>query len=292
MNRTKRAYWVLGASLLALIAVCVYVFVVSNGKDADKTQTTALLDETDQSPRVHSADKIIDIDKDKPAHESEMSEESEIQELAEASLKTGGDSDLTALEAAYAYDLKGGKGKPPAAWKSDYSHWDNSTAWIDPIEKVGILQRNPTTTLVNKRTEEDTKRMDEIGMELGNAVLKGLASPVQLPGYVHRTPEEGKNAYIAPSFLERYDALTHEIAEIDKRSMQEQPGVDYTGPPSFMYDSDFFKIEYYRRSDGSLMREVTLSNGTTQRWVVAPPADLSDYSEEEIELMKTNFWRD
>lgn len=293
MKRSKRAYWVLGVALLALLAVVVYVFVVSNGEDSDEEGHPALLDETGQSPRIHSAETTMDADKDKPTHESEISEESEIQEPAEESPTTGG-SDLDALNAAWAYDLEGGKGKPPAAWKADYSHWDNSTAWIDPIEIVGLLQRHPITILVNRRTEEDTKRMDEIGKELGNAVLKGLASPVPLPDYVHRIPEDGKNAYIAPSFLERYDALTQEIAEIDKRSMKEEPGFNYTGPASLLYDdSDFFKIEYYRRrSDGSLMREVTLSNGTAQRWVAAPPADLSDYSEEEIELMMKTDWRD
>ena len=147
-------------------------------------------------------------------------------------------------------------------------------------------------------TEEDTQRMDEIGQELAGAVLKGLASPIPIPGYVHRIPEEGKNAYISPSFLERYDALTQEIAEIDKRSMKESSElVSYRSTPYLSHfwptESPVFAIEYHRRSsDGSLMRAVTTpSDGKTRRWVAGPPPDLSGFSKEEVEMMKRDWAR-
>ena len=139
--------------------------------------------------------------------------------------------------------------------------------------------------------------MDEIGQELAGAVLKGLASPVPIPGYVHRTPEEGKNVYIAPGFLERYDALTQEIAAIDKRSMKKSSELHSYKSTTFLShfwpnDSPVFGIEYHRRSsDGSLMRVATLSDGKTRRWVAGPPPDLSGFSKEEVEIMKRDWAR-
>ena len=82
MERSKRAYWVLGAALLALIAVCVYVFVVSNGKDAEKAQTTVPLDETGQSPPIHAAYTTIGRAKTE-ASTSEESEKASVQESME-----------------------------------------------------------------------------------------------------------------------------------------------------------------------------------------------------------------
>ena len=293
MNRTKRAYWVLGAAALALVAVCVYVFVVSNGKDADKAQTTALLDETGHSPRIHAVSTAIDRGKPE-APTLEASEKASVQESAEADQRSEEYDGYFGEEAARQYDAMGGKGEPPKAWKEDYSHWDDA-GWDVPFEKVGVLQRKPNNDLAYMPTDEDRRRMDEIGQELAAAVLKGLASPVPLPGYVHRTPEEGKNAYIAPGFLERYDALTQEIAAIDKRSMKEATDVRSYRSTAYLTHfwptkSPVFGIEYHRRSsDGSLIRAVTLSDGKTRRWVAGPPPDLSGFSKEEVEMMKRDW---
>ena len=84
MERSKRAYWILGASLLALLAVVVYVFVVSNGGDSGKERHSALLDEAAQSPPVQDAFKYIEMNSGKTdAPTSEASEESAVQESVE-----------------------------------------------------------------------------------------------------------------------------------------------------------------------------------------------------------------
>lgn len=291
----KRAYWVLGAALLALIAAVIYVVVVSNDKDADKAQTPALLDETGQSPPVHAEPTAIDSGKPETSI-SEASEKASVQESMAPDQRSGEYGGYLGEEAAREYDAMGGKGEPPKAWKEDYSHWDDA-GWNVPFEKVGVLQREPANARAYMPTEEDRRRMDEIGQELAAAVLKGLASPVPLSGYVHRTPEEGKNAYIAPGFLERYDALTQEIAAIDKRSMKKSTEArSYRSTPFLSHfwptKSPVFGIEYHRRSsDGSLMRAVTLSDGKTRRWVAGPPPDLSGFSKEEVEMMKRDWAR-
>ena len=300
MERSKRAYWILGASLLALLAVVVYVIVVSNGGDSGVERHSALLDEAAQSPPVQDAFTYIEMNSGKTeTSTSEASEESVVQESTETDERSDEYGGYFGEEAARAYDAEGGKGDPPKAWKKDYSHWD-SAGWEAqaPFEEVGVLQRKPSNARIRMPTEEDTQRMDEIGQELAEAVLKGLASPVPIPGYVHRIPEEGKNVYISPGFLERYDALTQEIAAIDKRSMKESSELhSYRSTPFLTHfwptDSPVFAIEYHRRSsDGSLMRVVTTpSDGKTRRWVAGPPPDLSGFSKEEVEIMKRDWAR-
>ncbi len=290
MNRTKRAYWVLGASLLALIAVCVYVFVVSNSKDADKAQTTALLDETDQSPRIHVVSSIANNGASKTEEASKTTLHAHVETLeAQGSAENSAPERLTA---AQAYDDNGQVGDPPEGWKPDYSHWDSRTFLSNetgpiPIDKVGIAERSEGGTGRSYQpTEEARQRREAIEKELQNATDKGLMIVEPKDEYVRREFDEGTDVvYVAKSFIDRFDALTAEDLAIYESSMQETTGGTFGGVNDMGYSRNGFEVQYYREADGTLMRRVNLASGEVMRFVVSPPPDLEamGYSPEEIE---------
>ena len=302
MNRTKRAYWILGASLLALVAVCVYVFVVSNSKDDDKAQTTALLDETDQSPRVQPLPKQTENGKaeasDAPESASQSKDAAEAEGAQASDTETGmGDLDEEARE----YDRIGQVGEPPEGWKEDYSHWDSGFD-DPPIQMTGVPQRDKGgVTLRYEPTELAAQRREAIEKEVREAAEKGLLSKEPKEGFVRREFDGGADVvYAAGSFIERYDALITEGEAIHESSMVEKPSTSSSMISMQTYTNRFhenqgrlFEIRYYRRSsDGSLMREVAIPSGEVKRFVAGAPPDLSDHSESEISILKKRWAED
>ncbi len=304
MNRTKRAYWVLGAALLALIAVCVYVFVVSNSKDADKTQTTALLDETDQSPRVQPLPKQTENGKAEasgaPESASQSKDAAEAEGAQASDTETGmGDLDKEAVE----YDKKGQVGDPPPGWKDDYAHWDSSI-WKDAVqslEQIGLIQKNMDVVggYTFQPTEKQAQRMEELEQEAVAAAEKGLVSKDPKDGYVRLDLDEesgtSKAVYAAPDFADRIREIWDEQIAINKAGMVPVPSVHATNAVGWGRPTDKFKILYLRRpSDGSLVRDVKLPSGERKQFVAAPPPDSSQFSQGEIEMMRKGwerFWK-
>ena len=290
MNRTKRAYWILGAALLALVAVCIYVFVVSNGKDADKAQTTARLDETSQSPRVQPLPKQTENGKAEasgaPESASQSKDAAEAEGAQASDTETGmGDLDKEARK----YDADGQVGKPPEGWKEDYSHWDSN--W-DELTKVGVPQKNVgNTAYAYQPTEEDRLRKQELVREEEKAAADGLLSNEPKDGYIRLKFEENDTVYIAPSFIDRFNEIATEHEAIHERSMRpiKDAGAHTTNlvgsePPSG------FKIYYYRKPpNGLLIREVTLPNGKRMEFTAASSPDFSNFTEQEVEMMKSDW---
>ncbi|MDE0022468.1 MAG: hypothetical protein OXT69_13955 [Candidatus Poribacteria bacterium] len=294
MNRTKRAYWVLGMGLLALIAVVIYVSVVSNGGDTDTDdgRGTALLDEAGQSPRVQPKQENLQTPRIETAETSEPKSDQNRQHGAETQQNVDADESLSAHKPSILYDVAGGVGEPPEDWREDYSHWDSH--YGDDLMEVGIVQREEGFGKIYRPTEAARRRVSELEEEMLKAVEDGLLSREPKGDYIRQEIDEGKVVYVAPNFVERYNALLEEHVAINEQNMHTVPSTSYSGSSSMgtiKFDSGL-QITYYRRkSDGSLVRSVDLPSGGTKEYVLADSEpDLSGFSEEEIEMMKES-WR-
>ena len=295
MNRSKRAYWFLGVALLALLAVCVYVFVLSNGgDDRGNAQDSTELDETGQSPRISSPVKQTETGASENSEAPEKADaEGEASESVEAetsvSESASGDPDAEARE----YDKNGQVGDPPSGWKDDYAHWD-SDYWGVDLAIVGIPQvAEDEPVLIYKPTEEQEQRMEELDQEIDKAAENGQLSEEQKDGFVRVEFEENDFVYAAPSFVNRLNEITAEQTAINEASMAPVYGNIYDTAMSRGENHDLFKIVYFRKPDGTLIREVTLPGGEPMEFVAGPPPDFSQFTESEVESMKNkwaSFW--
>ncbi|MDE0022469.1 MAG: hypothetical protein OXT69_13960 [Candidatus Poribacteria bacterium] len=282
MNRTKRAYWVLGMGLLALVAVVIYVSVVSNGGDTDTDdgRSTALLDEAGQSSRIETAETS------EPKNDQNRQHEAETQQNVDA------DESLSEIPPAILYDVAGGVGEPPEDWKEDYSHWDSNFG--DELVKVGMIEREEGIDIIYRPTEAARRRESELEEEMLKAAEDGLLSREPKGDYIRQEIEAGKVVYVAPNFVDQYNALLEEYVAINEQHMHTVPKAGYSSTPSLgtiKFDSGL-QIDYYRRKgDGSLVRSVDLPSGGTKEYVLADSEpDLSGFSDEEIEMIKKS-WR-
>ena len=189
--------------------------------------------------------------------------------------------------AAREYDDNGQVGEPPEGWKPDYSHWD-TWHWHVPFEEVGIIKRaKGYTALVYRPSEETRRRRKEIENERNAAIEKGLITGEPKEGYVKRGfGDEDDVAYVAKSFVRRFDAMLLEDILLNKGGMREEPGIAYTGggPMGRIAPNGKFKIYYYREKDGSLTRKVTLKSGKVERHKAGPPPDLEALGFEPIDI--------
>ena len=296
MGQNKRIFWIIaGLAALAIVAV-VFLFhrgVFGTGKDAE---TVSPLDETEQSSRLRSFSKAAN------GAASETGQASRATDMEGGSGDENGRAsgsaeafvnDLDA--AAREYDDNGQIGEPPEGWKPDYSHWD-TTIWI-PLEKVGIINRVSGTALVYRPSEETRQRRKEIEDERNAAIEKGLIIGEPREGYVKRGFGEGDDvAYVARSFVGRFDALLLEDIFLNKGGMRETPAVGYTGGGPISYRTPVtknFELHYYREKDGSLTRKVILNfkNGKVEKFKVSPPPDLEalGFEPRDIEHQKKRW---
>ena len=189
------------------------------------------------------------------------------------------------------YDRHGQVGEPPEGWKADYLHWDLRKNPSD-LERIGLVNGTGGPSYIYKPTEEARLRMSEIQREITKAREEGLLTQEAKSGYVRRVLYGETAVYAAPDFIEHYDALLREMKQINEQNMQEtSDGGAFIIFPESSTSAEYskVKIRYYRREDGSLMREATLPSGEMKTFVASPPPDLSGYSEAAIEFMKYHW---
>ena len=288
MKQTKQIFWIIaGLAALAIVAAA-FLFhrgVFDIGKDVE---TFSSLDETEQSPRLRSFSKAAN------------GAASETGQASRATDMEGGSGDETGRAsgsaeafvndldaAAREYDDNGQIGEPPEGWKPDYSHWD-TWHWHRPLEEVGIMKRiKGATALVYRPSEETRQRRKEIEDERNAAIEKGLIIGEPREGYVKRGFGEGDDvAYVARSFVGRFDALLLKDIFLNKGGMREEPTIAYRGGGPLGYRTPNFEIYYYREKDGSLTRKVFLNfkNGKSETFKVSPPPDLEALGFEPIDI--------
>lgn len=289
VKQTKRIFWIIACLAALAIVAAALLFqrgVFDTGKDSE---TVSPLDETEQSPRLRFFSKATN------------GAASETRQASRATDMEGGSGDETGRAsgsaeasandldaAAREYDDNGQIGEPPEGWKPDYSHWDTKAWGNPPLEEVGIMKRvKGATALVYRPSEETRQRSEEIENERNAAIEKGLIIGEPREGYVKRGFGEGDDvAYVARSFVGRFDALLLEDILLNKGGMREEPTIAYTGSGSVGYMTENFEIFYYREKDGSLTRKVFLNfkNGKSETFKVSPPPDLEALGFEPIDI--------
>ncbi len=268
--------------------------VFDTGKDAE---TVSPLDETEQSPRHRPSSATNGA-----ANETENTPNAADMEMeggsGDENGRASGRAETAANDldaAAREYDKNGQVGEPPDGWKPDYSHWD-TWDWHRPVEKVDILERiEGATALVYRPSEESRQRSKEIDDEHLAAIENGLITGKPRKGYVKRVFDDGDDvAYVAASFVDRFDALVAEDMQLNKNAMREEPTIAYTGGGSLGYNNKIFEIYYYREKDGSLTRKVFLNfkKGKSEKFKVSPPPDLEALGFEPIDIEhQKNRWK-
>lgn len=300
MNRKKKALAV-GVGLAALMALIAFV-VHEIWFQTDDTGAAAVkeliqessidLDIAGQSPGVQPKETNPQTPRIEKSEASEPKNDPNDQHGAETQQSVDADESLSEVSPAILYDVAGGGGEPPEDWKEDYSHWDSH--YGDDLMKVGIVQREEGFAKIYRPTEAARRRMGEIAEEVLKAEKDGLLSREPKGDYIRQGTDEEKTAYVAPNFVDRFNALLEEYVAINEQHMHTVPGTARSGTSvmgTIKFDSGL-QITYYRRkSDGSLVRSVDLPSGETKKYVFADSKpDLSGFSEEEIELMKES-WR-
>ena len=294
MTRQKKALAVV-VGIAALLLGIAFVVNKSIRRAHDDTSSTAV---EESPPKMDSAEPVEDspaaFHQDKTSQESPREESESPIQASGIDPKADEDDGISWHEAAREYDRNGQIGEPPEGWRTDYSHWDLQYSNTNDLEKIGLVDEGTGgTSFVFKPTEEARLRMTEIHWEIGKATEEGLLTQESKSGYVRREFLYSEMAvYAAPDFVEHLDALLKEMKQINEQHMQETS--DGAG---FMIFSEVFTspeyskvaVRYYRREDGSLMREVTLPSGEMKTFVAGPPPDLSGYSEAAIEYMK-DIW--
>ena len=298
MQQRSRAFWII-VTVLAVAIVIGLLFsrgVFDTSKKSEQPISVPL-DETGQSPRVHThPQKTNGAGTTEATPKTEKAPRTTDQESGtdlENQQRDGNAEDSDPLNVAQRYDVDGQVGEPPEGWKSDYTHWD---AFFD-LESVGIIRPNGGTVRTYTPTEETRKRVDAIEKELNDALEKGLISMGEpIKGYVKRVIDDEGVAYVAKSFIERFDTLAAEDKALHESSMVERTAElheMFNHSPSITYDTNFsginnFRIHYYRKSDGTLMRKVTVKGGKAEQFVASPPPNLEalGFSPKAIEVQK------
>ena len=281
MDRSKRTYKVLGAALLTLLAVGICGCALSNsGKGEGNAQDAALLDEKEQTRVEPLAQKT----------DTGASEKTDAEGEASVSESASDDTDEEARE----YDRNGQAGDPPSGWKDDYAHWDSEHWGVADLAMVGVPQMDEVKpSLIYKPTPAQQRRMDELSQELAKAAEKGLLSMKPKFGFVR--VEFGKNdfVYSDPRFVNRLNEVAAEQVAINEAGMKPVYGNSYYVAMSRGANHDLFKIVYFRKPDGVLVREVILPDGDPMEFTAGPPPDLSQFKDHVVESMKNkwaSFW--
>ena len=301
MEQRKRIFWII-AGLLALAVVVIALLFQRGVFDISKdAETFSPLDETGQSPRLRSpsatngaANETASEDERAPnAAGMEGGSGDEGGRAFGSAEASANDQDAIARE----YDDNGQVGEPPEGWKPDYSHWD-TLDWGEPLEKVGMMERvKGATALVYRPSEEARQRRKEIEDERNAAIKKGLITSEPKEGYVRRGfGDEDDVAYVAKSFVGRFDAMLLEDILLNKGGMREEPTIAYTSGTGagFGRGTKNFEIYYYRAKDGSLMRRVFLNfkNSKSETFKVSPPPDLEALGFDPIDIENhKNRWK-
>ncbi len=189
------------------------------------------------------------------------------------------------------YDANGQIGDPPAGWKEDYSHWDSEN-WGMPLEKLGTLYPNGKvdySVQPFKLSAEGNRllmeELESIRQEKGEEAAKEFISDTPKTGlirlgdeyidrgYMRVEVESGKTVYAA---LSLFDVYGYRI--LGNRFRQ------FSSPNNF-------SVAYYRRhTDGALMRDIYMSDKGAKEFIAAPPPDMSQYTDAQIEALK-RAWR-
>lgn len=291
MEQRQKVFWI--AVGVAMISLLVAVVVnKSNRRAHDDNGATAV---EESPPKIDSAEPVEDssaaLHQDKTAQESPRAESETPLQATRIDTKADEEDGVSWIQAAIDYDRNGQIGEPPEGWREDYSHWDLRSNPSE-LERIGLVEILGGSSYMYQPTEEARLRMDEIRREMAKAWEEGLLTREAKSGYVRRVSYGDSVMYAAPDFIEQYDTLLREMKQINVRHMQEtsDEGAFFILPEKFT-SREYSKvgIRYYRRDDGSLMREVTLPSGEMETFVAGPPPDLSGYSEAAIEFMKQNW---
>ena len=292
MTRQKKALAVV-VGIAALLLGIAFVVNKSIRRAHDDTSSTAV---EESPPKMDSAEPAEDspaaLHQDKTSQESPREESESPLQASVIDPKADEDDAVSWDEAAREYDRKGQIGEPPEGWRKDYSHWDLQYPNTSDLERIGLAEEIGGSSYIYQPTEEARLRMGEIQREIAKAREEGLLTQELRSGYVRRVLDGEMAVYAAPDFIEHYDALLKEMKQINEQNMREMPnkgGFIIFPETSPIPGYSKVVVRYYRRDDGSLMREVTLPSGEMKIFVAGPPPDLSRYSEAAIEFMKEHW---
>ncbi len=296
MEQRKKVFWVvIGVAMISLLVAVVVNKSVRRAHDGNES-TAAEESPPKMDSAGHAEGSSAALHQDKTAPESPSAKVDESEHAPHESgigQSANKDNGVSWIQAAIEYDRKGQIGDPPEGWRKDYSHWDiqypNTSS---DLEKIGLVEETGGPSYIFQPTEEARQRMGEIQREIAKAREEGLLTQEAKSGYVRRVLYGEIAVYAAPDFIEHYDALLREMKQINVRHMQEtsvRGGFIISSGMSTNPEYSKVAVRYYRRGDGSLMREVTLPSGEMKTFVAGPPPDLSRYSEEAIEFMKYHW---
>ncbi len=294
MEQRKKVFWVvIGVAMISLlVAVVVNKSVRRAHDDNESTAVEESPPKIDSAGHAEGSSAALHQDKAAPESPSAKVEESEhAHHESGIGQSANKDNGVSWVQAAIDYDRKGQIGEPPEGWREDYSHWDLRSHAND-LEEIGLVKGTGGSSYIYQPTEEARQRMDEIQREIVKAREEGLLTQEAKSGYVRRVLYGETAVYAAPDFIEHYDALLREMKQINEQNMQETSGGGaFIIFPESSTSPEYskVKIRYYRREDGSLMREVTLPSGEMTTFVAGPPPDLSGYSEAATEFMKYHW---
>ena len=284
MRRSMLIAGVVG--LLALAALIAALYVADRGGEPAEENVEQPMERT--SPTAVSgpngAAEPSEPAPPKPNDQQSQDETppSETQTTAAAPTKAG-------VEAAQAYDRTGQVGERPADWKEDYSHWDTAKEIGVPLETIGIPQPNDHISYMFQPAEAARQRIQSLTDEKFRAADDGLLTHDETSGYIRLEFDEGEEiVYVAPSFIDRFNAIEAELDGIYEENMTPVKGSsDLDIALGYANPEESFQILYYRRpSDGVLVREVTLADGAALKFTAAPAADLSGLEADEVESLK------
>ena len=254
MGQNKRTIWIIAGLAALAVVVIALLFqrgVFDTGKDAE---TVSPLDETEQSPRRRPSSATNGATEETASGTENAPNAADMEGgSGDEDGRASGNAEASANDlgaAAREYDDNGQVGEPPEGWKPDYSHWD-TWHWGQPVEKVGIWERiEGATALVYRPSEETRQRRKEIEDERNAAIENGLITGRHKKGYVKRVFDDGADvAYVAESYVDRFDALVAEDMQLNENGMREEPTIAYTGGGPLGYAtpgpiiSKFFIIE-------------------------------------------------
>ena len=295
MEQRKKVFWVvIGVAMISLLVGVVVNKSVRRAHDGNES-TAAEESPPKMDSAGHAEGSSAALHQDKTAPESPSAKVDESEHAPHESgigQSANKDNGVSWVQAAIEYDRKGQIGEPPEGWRKDYSHWDLRYPNANDLEEIGLAREMGGTMYIYQPTEEARLRMGEIQREIAKAGEEGLLTQEAKSGYVRRVLYGERAMYAAPDFIEHYDALLREMKQINEQNMQESSGGGaFLVLPETSTTPEYSKVavRYYRRGDGSLMREVTLPSGEMKTFVAGPPPDLSRYSEAAIEFMKKNW---
>ncbi len=192
MARSKKTLWiVVGIAALALLVGVLLKKQESaplSNENGGETMSGELLVPKRKEPTEMGGSTSLTFETDRINEDAPTAPTAQTQEAAET------EQAMDPVEAAFRYDLEGGVGDPPEAWKDDYSHWDSNSDWNMEIEKVGVYQPRPSVYWVNQPTEEDRQRESELLKEVMEAQINGILRRTSKKGYLRRVIDNGKKS--------------------------------------------------------------------------------------------------